>query len=74
MKILRTPDESFADLAGYEFEPHYAEIPDGEGGTLRVHYLDEGPPDAERRLQGRRDRQAAKAAAPPGLDRRPRLR
>ena len=26
--------------------PHYAEIPDGDGGTLRVHYLDEGPADA----------------------------
>ncbi|MBW2675483.1 MAG: haloalkane dehalogenase, partial [Deltaproteobacteria bacterium] len=29
------------------FEPHYAEVPDGEGGTLRMHYVDEGPRDAE---------------------------
>lgn len=42
MKILRTPDERFNDLPGYAFEPHYAEIPDSEGGRLRVHYLDEG--------------------------------
>jgi haloalkane dehalogenase len=42
----RTPDESFADLPDYPFEPHYAVIDDGEGGTLRVHYLDEGPADA----------------------------
>ena len=43
MEILRTPEERFAGLPDYPFEPHYAEIPDGEGGTLRVHYLDEGP-------------------------------
>lgn len=46
MKNLRTPDERFANLPGFPFEPHYAEIPDQDGGTLRVHYLDEGPADA----------------------------
>lgn len=46
MKTVRTPDEQFVDLAGYPFEPNYVEIPDGDGGTLRVHYLDEGPADA----------------------------
>jgi haloalkane dehalogenase len=46
MKALRTPDERFQKLPGYRFEPHYAEIPDGEGGALRVHYIDEGPRDA----------------------------
>jgi haloalkane dehalogenase len=35
--VYRTPDERFADLAGYPFEPHYAEV-DG----LRLHHLDEG--------------------------------
>jgi haloalkane dehalogenase len=45
MKSLRTPDERFADLPGYPFEPHYVEVDDTEGGTLRVHYLDEGPAD-----------------------------
>lgn len=42
MKALRTPDERFTALPGYDFAPHYAEVPDGEGGALRVHYLDEG--------------------------------
>lgn len=42
MEILRTPDERFVDLPGYAFAPHYAEV-DG----LRIHYLDEGPRDAE---------------------------
>jgi len=36
--VLRTPDECFANLADFPFEPHYSTI-DG----LRVHYVDEGP-------------------------------
>ncbi len=46
MDIVRTPDDRFADLPDYPFAPHYAEIADGDGGTLRVHYLDEGPATA----------------------------
>ena len=46
MDTLRTPDERFTDLPGYAFEPHYVEIPDGDGGVLRVHHLDEGDRDA----------------------------
>jgi haloalkane dehalogenase len=46
MEVLRTPDERFQNLSGYPFDPHYAEISDGDGGMLRVHYLDEGPADA----------------------------
>ncbi|MEM9033677.1 MAG: haloalkane dehalogenase [Actinomycetota bacterium] len=47
MKTLRTPDDRFTDLPGWPFEPRYAEVPDGDGGTLRVHYVDEGPADAD---------------------------
>jgi len=47
MKVLRTPDERFKDLTGYPFDPRYVEVPDCEGGTLRMHYVDKGPPDAE---------------------------
>jgi len=46
MQILRTPDERFADLAGYDFAPHYVDVPSGDGETLRVHYVDEGPREA----------------------------
>jgi haloalkane dehalogenase len=46
MKALRTPDDRFTDLPGYPFAPNYHDVDDGEGGTLRVHYLDEGPRDA----------------------------
>ena len=37
-EIFRTPDERFAELRGYDFAAHYAEV-DG----LRLHYVDEGP-------------------------------
>ena len=42
MQVARTPDERFEALPNFPFEPHYAEIDDGEGGRLRVHYVDEG--------------------------------
>ena len=45
MKVLRTPDDRFDGLPGFPFEPRYVEIDDGDGGSLRVHHLDEGPPD-----------------------------
>lgn len=37
MDVFRTPDERFADLPGYAYEPRYAEV-DG----LRLHHIDEG--------------------------------
>jgi haloalkane dehalogenase len=40
MNILRTPDDRFANLPGFAFEPHYVDV-DG----LRMHYVDEGPRD-----------------------------
>jgi haloalkane dehalogenase len=44
MKALRTPDDRFVGLPDFPFEPHYVEVPagDGAGAMLRVHYLDEG--------------------------------
>ena len=47
MDAYRTPDEQFANLPGYPFEPHYAEQ-DG----LRLHYLDEGDGPAVLLLHG----------------------
>ncbi len=46
MKTLRTPDQRFEGLADYDFAPNYVEVDDTEGGTLRVHYVDEGPEQA----------------------------
>jgi len=42
MQYKRTADERFENLADYPFEPNYLQIADGEGGELRLHYLDEG--------------------------------
>ena len=42
MDKLRTPDDRFANLPGYNFDPHYVDVPDGQGGDLRIHYVDEG--------------------------------
>lgn len=41
MKVVRTPDERFADLADWPYEPRYVEVAD----DLRMHYVDEGPAD-----------------------------
>jgi haloalkane dehalogenase len=42
MKILRTPEERFANLPDYPFAPHYHALTP----ELRLHYVDEGPRDA----------------------------
>ncbi|MGK0409561.1 MAG: haloalkane dehalogenase [Shewanella psychromarinicola] len=47
MECLRTDDGCFANLPDYNFAAHYLIVDDSEGGQLRVHYLDEGPRDAE---------------------------
>ncbi|TFG98607.1 MAG: alpha/beta fold hydrolase [Myxococcales bacterium] len=46
MHFVRTPDERFRDLPGWPFAPHYAVVPSGDGDSLRVHFVDEGPRDA----------------------------
>ncbi len=40
--VLRTPDERFDNLPEFDFQPHYQEVL-----GYRVHYLDEGPADAD---------------------------
>ena len=40
MTTLRTPDSRFHNLPDYDYAPNYVEV-DG----LRMHYVDEGPPD-----------------------------
>src|SRR3546814_10635066 len=43
MRIYRTPDERFAGLPDWPYAPNYRDTADG----LRVHYVDEGAPDAQ---------------------------
>ncbi len=40
-RILRTPDERFAKLTEFPWDPHYTEV-----GGVRIAYVDEGPRDA----------------------------
>ncbi len=40
MPILRTPEERFADLPGFGYEPRYAQVP------LRMAYVEAGPADS----------------------------
>jgi haloalkane dehalogenase len=47
MQTLRTPDDAFADLPDFDYPPHYAEVPDSEGGTLRMAWVESGPADGE---------------------------
>ena len=46
MKSLRTPDERFEQLPDWPYEPRYISDLTGAEG-LRVHYVDEGPADAD---------------------------
>lgn len=46
IEALRTDDSRFVDLPDWPYSPHYVEgLPGYEG--LRMHYIDEGPADAE---------------------------
>ncbi len=47
MHGLRTPDSRFTSLPDFADPPGYVEIDHGDGGRLRVAYLDEGPRDGE---------------------------
>ena len=42
MTILETPSDCFENLPGYPFSPNFKEV----GKGIRMHYVDEGAPDA----------------------------
>lgn len=46
MEALRTPEDRFANLPDWPYAPNYIDDLAGYEG-LRVHYVDEGPKDAE---------------------------
>jgi haloalkane dehalogenase len=45
--VLRTPDERFENLPGYPFAPNYVDVGELDGETIRMHYVDEGPREAD---------------------------
>ena len=42
MRVLRTPEEQFADLPDFPYPPRYAAV-----GGVRLAYVEAGPPDGE---------------------------
>jgi haloalkane dehalogenase len=47
MQTLRTPDDRFDDVPDFPYAPSYCEIPDGDGGALRVAWVEDGPEGAD---------------------------
>jgi haloalkane dehalogenase len=47
MNTLRTPDERFTDLPDFAYEPQYTHVPDQDGGSLRIAWVEDGPEDGE---------------------------
>ena len=45
METYRTPEERFAGLDDFPWPPSYAEVPDQDGGTLRIAWVEDGPSD-----------------------------
>src|SRR5687767_593666 len=45
MRVLRTPEDRFEGLPDFGLPPSYADVPDGEGGTLRMAWVADGPED-----------------------------
>ncbi|HEU4361692.1 MAG TPA: haloalkane dehalogenase [Mycobacterium sp.] len=47
MQKLRTPDDRFADLPEFPYQPHYCDVDDDDGGTLRLAWVQDGPDQAD---------------------------
>ena len=47
MQTVRTPDDRFDGLPDFDYAPHYADVPDGDGGSLRMAWVQDGPADGE---------------------------
>ena len=45
METFRTPEDRFADLPDFPWPAEYADVPDLDGGTLRMAYVEAGPAD-----------------------------
>jgi haloalkane dehalogenase len=43
MRLLRTPDAAFDAVTGFDHEPHYTEVPTGDGQSLRMAWVEAGP-------------------------------
>jgi haloalkane dehalogenase len=46
METLRTAEDRFAELPEFPYSPRYCEVPDQDGGTLRMAFVENGPAEA----------------------------
>jgi haloalkane dehalogenase len=42
MRVLRTPEDRFADLPDFPYPPHYTEVADADGTPLRIAHVEAG--------------------------------
>jgi haloalkane dehalogenase len=47
MQTLRTPDGRFADLPEFPYDAKYSDVPDQDGDTLRMAWVQDGPEHAD---------------------------
>jgi len=47
MQSWRTPDERFAGLPEFPYTAKYCEVDDGEGGQLRVAWVEDGSAEVD---------------------------
>ncbi len=47
MRTLRTADGHFSDLPEFPYPAKYCEVADGDGGRLRVAWVEDGPAEAD---------------------------
>ncbi len=45
MEVVRTPEDRFHELPGWDFAPCYVDVAASDAEPLRMHYVDEGPRD-----------------------------
>lgn len=46
MEFLTTPEHCFEQIVDFDYAPHFLRVDDYEGSSLKLHYIDEGPRDA----------------------------
>jgi haloalkane dehalogenase len=46
LQFLTTPEHCFEQIADFPYSPHFLHVDDNEGSSLKLHYIDEGPKDA----------------------------
>ena len=46
LEFLTTPEHCFEQITDFCYTPHFLQVDDNEEGSLNLHYIDEGPRDA----------------------------